>query len=238
MEQRLPRGVLTAREAEAILALPDIREPVGLRDRTLLEVFYATGIRRAELMRLGAFDVDFERLTLLVRQGKGRKDRMIPVGERAAAWVEKYLSDARPDLVLGADDGTMFLTTAGDPFTPNRLTQLVRGYVDRADIGKRGSCLLLRHTMATLMLEGGADIRYIQAILGHVSLETTQIYTQVSVRTLMKVHSATHPGASLKRKAPDEDEGEGVEGAATEGELLAELEAERVDEGEDGPGAG
>src|SRR5690349_9590926 len=98
---------------------------------------------------------------------------MVPIGERAIAWLEKYLYQVRPELVVGPDEGTLFLTNLGESFTPNRLTQLVRNYVDAAELGKRGSCHLFRHTMATLMLEHGADIRYIQEMLGHVDLSTT-----------------------------------------------------------------
>src|SRR5487761_1146486 len=129
-----------------------------------------------ELIRLKLFDLDTERGTLLVRQGKGKKDRFVPIGERAAAWVEKYIREA---------------------LTRDHLTWMVRSYVDRAKIGKTGACHLFRHTMATLMLEGGADIRFIQQMLGHAELSTTEIYTHVSIRMLKQVHSATHPAASL-----------------------------------------
>ena len=109
--------------------------------------------------------------------------------------VEKYVTEVRPGLVLEPGDGVLFLTNTGDPFTPNRLTQMVRHYVDEADIGKRGACHLFRHTMATIMLENGADIRFIQEMLGHAELSTTQIYTQVSIKKLKEIHSATHPCA-------------------------------------------
>jgi integrase/recombinase XerD len=165
----------------------------GLRDRAILETFYSTGMRRSELMGLGLFDIDRERGTVMIRQGKGKKDRMIPVDERAIAWIDRYQTRVRPELVVERGNATLFLTQAGEAFTPDRLTQLVRGYVNAADIGKTGSCHLLRHTMATLMLENGADIRYIQAMLGHAELSTTQIYTQVSIRKLKEIHSATHP---------------------------------------------
>src|SRR3546814_4959738 len=100
-------------------------------------------IRRMELINLTLTDIDADRGTLMVRQGKGKKDRMIPIGERALAWIEKYRDDVRPELAVGQDDGTLFLTTLGEAFVPNRMTQLVRNYVDAADIGKRGSCHLL-----------------------------------------------------------------------------------------------
>jgi integrase/recombinase XerD len=156
-------------------------------------------MRRMEVLGLQLFDLDVERGTVMVRQGKGKKDRMIPIGERAIAWIEKSVTEVRPQLVVEPDDGTLFLTAEGTCFSPNRLTQLVRTYVDRAQLGKRGACHLFRHTMATLMLEHGADIRFIQQMLGHAELSTTQIYTQVSIRKLKEIHSATHPGAKLER---------------------------------------
>ncbi len=163
-------------------------------------MFYGTGIRRAELAHLNLRDLDADRRTLIVRQGKGRKDRMIPIGARALAWIDRYLAEARPRLAGEPDDGTLFLTVDGTPFSLDRLTQLVRDYVKASGVGKQGACHLFRHTMATLMLEGGADIRYIQAMLGHAELSTTQIYTQVSIRALQAVHTATFPGASNSPK--------------------------------------
>ena len=195
--RRLPRHVLTVGEAEQVLEQPDVSDVIGLRDRAIIEVLYSTGIRRMEVLNLSIYDLDTERGTLMVRQGKGKKDRMVPIGERAIAWLERYFNDARPALMVPPDDGTLFLGATGEELSPNRLTQLVRGYVDAADIGKRGTCHLFRHTMATLMLENGADIRYIQEMLGHVELSTTQIYTQVSIRRLKQVHTLTHPGAKL-----------------------------------------
>ena len=162
----------------------------------MIETFYGTGIRRSELARLNWRDLDIERRTLMVRQGKGRKDRMVPIGERAIAWIERYLTEARPRWAGEPDDGTLFLTVDGTPFSLDRLTQLVRDYVKASGTDKEGACHLFRHTLATLMLEGGADIRYIQAMLGHAELSTTQIYTQVSIRALQAVHAATFPGAS------------------------------------------
>lgn len=235
LEHRLPRHVLTAIEAEAVLNQPDIREPMGLRDRAILEVFYSTGVRRSELMRLSVFDLDLERGTLMVRQGKGKKDRMVPIGARAVLWVRKYLDDGRPQLAIEPDDGTLFLNHLGESFTPNGLSQLVRNHVNAAELGKTGSCHLFRHTMATLMLEGGADIRYIQAMLGHVRLDTTQIYTQVSIRRLKHIHSMTHPGSALKPpKKAMPAEGQGDDGepelAATPDVLFVSLAADGAEE--------
>lgn len=199
-EKRLPRHVLSAREAEQVLTQAGLGRALGLRDRAILEILYSTGIRRMELISLKLDALDFERRTVMVRQGKGRKDRLLPIGERALSWTLRYISDLRPLLVVPPDLGTLFLTGSGRALSPNRLSDLVRGYVDAAEIGKQGSCHLLRHTMATLMLEQGADIRYVQAMLGHADLSTTQIYTRVSIRKLQEVHSATHP-ANAKRRA-------------------------------------
>lgn len=235
LDRRLPRHVLTVKEAETVLAVPDLDTATGLRGRAMLETLYSTGMRRMELLNLQVFDLDAERGTVMIRQGKGKKDRMVPIGERAIAWIEKYRDDVRPELATGADEGTLFLTHLGEAFTPNRLTQLVREYVQAAAIGKSGSCHLFRHTMATLMLENGADIRYIQAILGHAELSTTQVYTQASIRQLKAIHTATHPGrmpgaGSAKRseEGPIPPHGPLNASAALLAALDAEAEAEAV----------
>lgn len=177
-------------------------------DRAMLEVIYCTGMRRMELSGLKLYDIDAERGTIMIRRGKGRKDRMVPISERALAWIEKYVAQVRPELVLDPDDGTLFLTADGQGFGLTRITQLVRNYVIAAKIGKTGSCHMFRHTMATLMLENGADVRVIQQLLGHAKLETTQIYTQVSIRMLKRVHEQTHPAAKLKRGSNQVKEGQ------------------------------
>ncbi len=134
----------------------------------------------------------------MIREGKGRKDRVIPIGERALAWIDRYLWEVRRKLIVVPPTEFVFVTSTGKPFTPNHLSALVRGYVIAAKSGKLGSCHLFRHSMATLMLENGADIRFIQQMLGHSKLSSTQIYTHVSVRALKEVHSRTHPGARLR----------------------------------------
>ena len=195
---RLPKHVLTIKEAEQVINQADVTDPLGFRDRAILETLYSTGMRRMELIGLKLYDFDAERGTVMIRKGKGDKDRMIPIGDRALAWIERYVQEIRPRLVMEPDEGIVFLTNLGESFTPNRLTQLVRNYVKAAEIGKKGSCHLFRHTMATLMLENGADIRFIQQMLGHVKLDTTQIYTQVSIRKLKEIHTATHPAKQKK----------------------------------------
>lgn len=200
----LPKNILTAKEADLVLSQPDVSNTLGLRDRAILEIFYSTGMRRAELSRLKVHDIDKERGTVLVSQGKGQKDRLIPIGDRASAWVEKYRLDSRPQLLVGGKPtDVLFLTHFGEEFTLDRLSQLVQEYIAAADIGKKGSCHMFRHTMATLMLENGCDLRLIQMMLGHANLSTTEIYTQVSVKKLIEMHRATHP-AKLEASPGDD----------------------------------
>jgi integrase/recombinase XerD len=199
VNKRLPRHILTASEADQVINQTDPADTLGVRDRAILETLYSTGLRRSEMVRLSIYDVHLERATVMVRQGKWHKDRLVPIGQRALAWLNKYLAEVRPMLAPVGEE-TLFVTNAGEPFTPESMSQLARGYIERAQLpgGKQGACHIFRHTMATLMLEGGADIRYIQAILGHSHLSTTQVYTQVGIRMLQQVHAATHPAGLLK----------------------------------------
>ncbi|RMH93495.1 site-specific tyrosine recombinase XerC [Lysobacter pythonis] len=193
------REPLTLEEMEAVLALPDIEQPEGLRDRACLELFYATGIRRMELANLLQSDLDRTRGTLHVRLGKGKKDRFVPVGERALAWVTKYEHESRPRLLSDPNERHLFVNQYGQPLSPDGLSWRVRDYFKQAGIEKRGACHLFRHTMATAMLDNGADIRHVQEILGHGQITSTQRYTHVSIARLHAVHAATHPAAKLLR---------------------------------------
>jgi integrase/recombinase XerD len=230
-EKRLPKAILTIEEVEKVLAQPDLRDPLGVRDRAIMEVLYSTGIRRKELVGLTLFGFDRDRGTIWIRLGKGKKDRVVPVGERAALWIEKYLREVRPRLAMEPDDGFLFLSGDGLPLTPGHLSDSVRRYVDAAGIGKKGSCHLFRHTMATLMLEGGADTRFIQQMLGHENLASTQLYTQVSIRKLKEIHTATHPAARLERQHQGQDESEPDVDPA---DVLAALDEEADEDGENG----
>jgi integrase/recombinase XerD len=206
-ELELPRvgyklpSVLTKEEAETVMHQPNLGNSLGIRDRAILEILYSTGMRRMELLKLRLYDVDKKYGLVTIREGKGKIDRVVPVGERALSWLEKYLTEVRPGIVKQPDDSIIFLTAMGRSFTPNHLSWLARRYVRAAKLGKNGACHIFRHTMATLMLEGGADIRYIQAMLGHVRLDTTKIYTHVSIRMLKQIHNATHPAARLDSQA-------------------------------------
>jgi integrase/recombinase XerD len=209
------REPLALSEVEAVLAQPDIEDMYGLRDRAILEVFYATGLRRQELANLNISDIDEERGCVFVRQGKGRKDRFVPIGERALAWVKKYEHESRPWLLLvdgqghtniaaNPNESRLFVNQYGLPLSAYALSWRIRRYFDAAGVKKIGACHLFRHTMATAMLDNGADVRHVQEMLGHSVIATTQRYTHVSIARLRAVHAATHPGATLERRGRDE----------------------------------
>ena len=202
--QRLPRNVLTEKEVEIVINQVNLSDPMGLRDRAILELLYATGIRRREVSNLKEQDVIRDRGVVVICCGKGKKDRVVPIGERALAWVDKYLNKQRPDLVTDDDEDALFLTRYGKKLRPQHVSRIVSQYIQASGIRKEGSCHLFRHTMATLMLEKGADIRFIQEILGHSNLETTQVYTKVSILKLKEIYKKTHPGAFLKKDRPSE----------------------------------
>ena len=223
VEKRLPKATLTADEAEQILNIPNIHTEEGLRDRAILEVLYSTGIRRMEMINLTRADVHPDRGVLAVRQGKGKKDRFVPISERAVHWLQKYLEEVRSGFVIEPDPHNLFLDKTGVPMTPDQLSRRVTKYIKEADIGKSGSCHLFRHTVATLMLDNGADIRFIQQMLGHVSIGTTEIYTHVSIVKLKQIHEMTHPSLHQKQDADTEPD-------ATEEELLATLAEENEEE--------
>ena len=198
MEKRLPKTVLTLSEVERLLAVPNTCDPLGIRDRTMLETFYSCGLRRTELCHLELPDLNAERRTLHVRLGKGKKDRMVPVGARAGVWLERYLMEVRPRLCLDTRTQALFLTGYGGAFNPDVVSRMVAAWLEKAGMKRRGSCHVLRHSCATHMLENGADIRFIQQLLGHAKLDTTAIYTEVSIKQLQEVHTRCHPSAKLE----------------------------------------
>jgi len=206
-EKRLPRHVLTVAEIAQILNAPDTSEPsgLGIRDRAMMETLYSTGMRRAELVNLDLTDLDSERGTVLIRQGKGKKDRMVPIGERALTWIARYVQEVRPRYLDEESDTTLFISKHYERLTGKQLSGVVKTAIDGANLERvqisgplNSSCHLFRHACATHMLENGADIRYIQALLGHADLTTTEVYTRVAIVKLKEVHNATHP-ARLER---------------------------------------
>lgn len=200
LEKRLPRTILSVVQVEDIISLCDLTTLQGIRDRTLLELLWSTGIRRGEVARLEIYSADFSRRILTVVQGKGKQDRVVPVGDRARWWLQHYLVNVRPELVVKPDVKALFVAMDGVAgLTASGITIAVVPYLRAAGIDK-GSCHLFRHAMATQMLENGADLRWIQAMLGHRSVESTQIYTQVSIRALQAVHASTHSAEQKEDK--------------------------------------
>lgn len=195
--RRLPAATLTHTEAEAVLSLPDTTTPLGLRDRAAMELLYATAMRRGELLGLDLPDVDLARGWLTLRTTKNRYDRVVPMGPRATAWLLGYLDRARPQLVCGHDPHAVILAQGGERLSGYRLSQQVHHYLEVSGVGKPGACHLFRHTAATLMVERGADIRYVQELLGHRDLNSTTIYTRVAPERLAAIHRVTHPGTVL-----------------------------------------
>jgi integrase/recombinase XerD len=220
-EKRLPKHTLTAEEAEQVLSQPDLDTDTGIRDRALMEVLYSTGIRRQEVINLTRQDVNAGAGVLAIRQGKGKKDRFVPVGERALLWIEKYLDDVLPHLALPSSPDNVFLDETGKSLDPHKVGRAVKKYVQQSGVDKVGSCHLFRHTMATLMLENGADIRFIQQMLGHSQLSTTEIYTHVAIHKLKEIHRATHPARVERSRAGDNEQD------PSESDLWATLEQER-----------
>ena len=202
LPSRLPRAVLSVSEAERVLAQPDLTTALGLRDRAILEVLYSTGLRRMELVGLDLADLDAERGVVLVREGKGKKDRLVLIGERAIRWTERYLDQVRHRLVHAREHRALFISARGTRIRPTRLTERLHRYLVQAGIEKPGSCHVWRHTAATLMHDGGADIRDVQEMLGHAQLSTTQIYTRVSIERLKTVHAKAHPAHLVHARAP------------------------------------
>lgn len=198
-EKRLSQESLSLQEVKQVLNVPDTADPLGLRDRAILELFYSTGMRRGELAKLEIHDLNRDRQTLQIRQGKGHKDRIVPVGTRALQWLKRYLDETRPKLLLDPNEKALFVTSYGEAFNPDVISRMVSKFIKKAEIDKPGSCYILRHSCATHMLESGADIRFIQKLLGHEKLETTAIYTHVSIEQLKAVHSKTHPAEVTKK---------------------------------------
>lgn len=196
----LPQAHLTAKEAIRLIEGMETKTPVGLRNRAIVEVFYATGIRNAELRSLALSDFDPAGETLTVRAGKGGKDRVVPLGPIAAAVVADYIAESRPKLLKGRSwrrkpKGVthLFVSQWGFPLHAPPVIAIVKKAALKAGIKKPIAPHRLRHACATHMLKGGADIRHIQKLLGHASLQTTQVYTHVEISDLKAVHRRFHP---------------------------------------------
>lgn len=192
---RLSRNLpvsLTEKEVEALLNAPDVKQPLGLRDRTMLELLYASGLRVSELVSLETAQVSLNMGVVRVL-GKGGKERLTPLGEQALDWVARYTREVRPGLLGGKPGNALFVTTRGSAMTRQAFWHLIKRYARQAGIARLPSPHTLRHAFATHLLNHGADLRVVQLLLGHADISTTQIYTHVARERLKRLHAMHHP---------------------------------------------
>ena len=192
--RHLPRAILEPEEVALLCALPDMHTPVGCRDRVVLEILYSSALRRAEMANLRLADLDTPRGYLLVRHGKGDKDRVVPVGGRICGLIDHYIAQARPSWPRAGESTHLLLNRFGDGMHPIGIWHIVHKYARRSGIDKPISTHTLRHSCATHMARAGAPIRHLQELLGHASIETTQIYTHLTITDLKEAHLRFHPG--------------------------------------------
>jgi len=188
---RVPK-TLSEAQVEALLAAPDVETPLGLRDRAMLELLYASGLRVSELVSLKTVHVSFVECALRVT-GKGAKERLVPFGEEALRWIERYVADARPAILGARASDALFVTGLGGPMTRQMFWKLLRALALRAGIVAPLSPHTLRHAFATHLLNHGADLRAVQMLLGHADISTTTIYTHVARERLKQLHALHHP---------------------------------------------
>lgn len=204
VEKRLPRA-LSRDQVQRLLAAASVEDtPLALRDRALLEVLYATGMRASEVVDLDLDDIDLE-IGLVRCFGKGSKERVVPIYGAAVEVLQTYLEQGRPFLLRDADERTLFLNNLGQPLTRQGLWFLVQHYAEAAGLASWVKPHTLRHTFATHLLEGGAELREVQQLLGHASITTTQIYTEVSSRRKREAYDRAHPRARFS-VSPSEDD--------------------------------
>ena len=191
---KLPPRSISEADVEALLGAPDLTQPLGVRDRAMLEVLYACGLRVSELIGLPIMQVDLQSGVLKV-MGKGSRERLVPMGEEAVDWVRRYLAEARPHLLAGTGTGSaaLFLTARGEAMTRQAFWALIRRYALKAGVRGTLSPHTLRHAFATHLLNHGADLRVVQMLLGHADITTTQIYTHVARERLKALHARHHP---------------------------------------------
>jgi integrase/recombinase XerD len=192
---KLGRGLPKALGEEQVVSLleaPDVKTRLGLRDRTMLELMYATGLRVSELINLETVNLGMNQGVIRV-MGKGGKERLVPLGEEAISWMQRYLEESRPDLVRGADCPQVFVTSRRAGMTRQAFWHAIRKYATKAGIAQPVSPHMLRHSFATHLLNHGADLRVVQLLLGHSDLSTTQIYTHIAREGLKQLHGKHHP---------------------------------------------
>ena len=192
---KLPRALpksLSETDVEQLLAAPDVQSPLGLRDRAMLEVLYASGLRVSELVGLKLAQVSMNEGVVRV-MGKGSKERLVPFGEEAMDWLKRYMTDARPVLLAGKISDAMFVTQQGAAMTRQMFWYLIKKHARQGGVHKPLSPHTLRHAFATHLLNHGADLRVVQMLLGHSDISTTQIYTHVARERLKQLHDQHHP---------------------------------------------
>ena len=199
--QTLPRNILTPQEARRVLEAADIQTVIGFRDRTLLEVLYATGIRKGELLALAVGNVTLEDELLRINHGKGAKDRVSPLSAVACRFLETYIKAIRPQMLRDRATDRLFLSSRARPLGRTTLDAIIGKYAKLARIGKRVTCHVWRHTCATHLLQNKANLRHVQEILGHRSLATTERYLRVTITELKEAHRKFHPRESSRRSA-------------------------------------
>jgi integrase/recombinase XerD len=192
-QKSLPKSILSKREINKLLSQPNTSTILGYRDRALLELLYSTGLRLNEARNLSIYDINFNAGLVKVNQGKGRQDRIVPLGAIAAEYIRDYIQNIRPSLATAVSGSLLFLNRRGQKISKTGINNIVKYYARKAGLKKHTTTHTLRHTCATLMLKGNADIRHIQEMLGHKSIESTQIYTKVLPLDLKRVHQKTHP---------------------------------------------
>ena len=193
LPKRLPRGILTPSEARKIINTPNTTCAIGYRDHTIMEVLYTAGIRKDELIKLSLFDVDYHDGFLRINGGKGNKDRVVPLGRIACRYLENYIKSVRPEFIKNPYNHHLFISTRGNMLSKNVVWELVKKYAKKAKLKKSISPHTFRHSCATAMLRNKADIRAVQELLGHESLESTQVYTHISINDLKETHKRCHP---------------------------------------------
>jgi len=202
-EKRLPKEILTAKEARTILDKPNLGTLMGIRDRAVLEVFYSTGLRLGELTKLSIFDADLQGGFLRINKGKGSKDRVVPLGKHAIRFLKEYISKVRPRFTKKARTlRTLFVNRYGRPLDKQVVTIMIRTYAREAGFKKQVTAHTFRHTFACQLIRNGADIRAVQKMMGHASLRTTQEYLRRAGIELKKAHAKSHP---RERDKPGEE---------------------------------
>lgn len=191
LSRRLP-GILNQQEVEQLISQPDLSNPLGKRDRAMLEILYATGLRVSELVSLKVLNINLE-AGYVRTLGKGSKERIVPMGDKAIGAVKEYLTDVRPQLAKRTNSVYLFLNSRGFPLTRQGFWKIIKKHGMEAGIKKKITPHRIRHSFASHLLEGGADLRTVQVMLGHADISTTQIYTHVTRKRLREVHEKCHP---------------------------------------------